>query len=273
MCLGIISLLDQTYFSHHFVSAQSVARLLSVKEPSRSMKVITASSLIGLAIATVNVATSGTGILTRDGLLTAPSANISTAGHFRGDFNNGACMFKNYKPSAPYRIYGAAISDKSWYAAGYCGACVDMRGPIGTTIRTMVVDKCNKCPTFFNVFDDGYKELARFGDERIQVEWQIVSCDFQRPITVVNKEASNKWWWSVQIQDANYPVFNLRVSKAGQNNWIQAVAKDWNYFEQPGKDSLGDKVDLWIECSNGNAVMLLDVSTAGNHRTVARTNC
>lgn len=59
-----------------------------------------------------------------------------TSTHYGGNLNGGTCSFVSY--SLPAGIYGTAFSGSNWNLAGNCGACIEVTGPNGKKIKTMV---------------------------------------------------------------------------------------------------------------------------------------
>lgn len=59
-----------------------------------------------------------------------------TSTHYGGNLNGGTCSFVSY--SLPAGIYGTAFSGSNWNLAANCGACIEVTGPNGKKIKTMV---------------------------------------------------------------------------------------------------------------------------------------
>jgi expansin (peptidoglycan-binding protein) len=136
------------------------------------------------------------------------------------------------------------------------------------------LDKCTGCNFDINIFDEAYYQLATKSQDRINVELGIVSCDFSAPLAVQNKEGTSAYWFSMQVQNANWPVYDMDVSIDGGRTWTLAVSRDYNFFEHPTGQSFGASVvDLRITCSNGKVVEMKGVSVAGNSKQYATSNC
>jgi hypothetical protein len=70
-----------------------------------------------------------------DYLGTASYSGSST--WYGGNLNGGACSFTTLS-SLPAGIYGTAYSGAVWDNAAECGACIEVVGPSGATIKAMV---------------------------------------------------------------------------------------------------------------------------------------
>jgi expansin (peptidoglycan-binding protein) len=110
--------------------------------------------------------------------------------------------------------------------------------------------------------------------DKITVEWHIVSCRFSSPLAIQNAPGASKHWFSMQIQNSNYPVSHMEVSTDHGETWQGTVSRDYNFFE--GEKVAGfetDAVDLRISCFNGNVVDMKNVSVANDKKVWADSNC
>ena len=63
-------------------------------------------------------------------------SNSGQATYYGGNISGGTCSFSTY--SLPSGIFGTALSDSNWDNAGNCGACIEVTGPSGNSIKAMV---------------------------------------------------------------------------------------------------------------------------------------
>lgn len=124
--------------------------------------------------------------------------------------------------------------------------------------------------------EGGYNTLlnGQAFKDKIDIEWHIVSCRFAQPLAVQNAPGASPRWFSVQIQNSNYPVSHVEVSNDGGKTWESTVSKDYNFFEGArvaGFDT--DTVDLRISCFNGRVVNMKDVAVAKDKKVWATSNC
>lgn len=124
--------------------------------------------------------------------------------------------------------------------------------------------------------EGGYNTLLNgqpFKD-KINVDWHIVSCRFAQPLAIQNAMGASKNWFSMQIQNSNYPVSHVEVSTDHGTTWESTVSKDYNFFE--GAKVAGfntETVDLKISCFNGKVVIMKDVAISQNKKVWATSNC
>lgn len=66
--------------------------------------------------------------------------------HYGGNLNGGMCSFSTY--ALPSGTFGTAFSGSAWQGAGVCGACLEVTGPQGNTIKAMVNQHTHPAPLF-----------------------------------------------------------------------------------------------------------------------------
>lgn len=139
------------------------------------------------------------------------------------------------------------------------------------------MDKCQGCPpNFLKIIEGGYNTLltGQAYRDKINIEWNIVSCRFAQPLAVQNAPSASARWFSLQVQNSNYPVSHIEVSTDNGKTWENTVSKDYNFFEgakMGGFDS--DTVELRISCFNGKVVYMKDVPMEKDKKVWATSNC
>jgi expansin (peptidoglycan-binding protein) len=127
-----------------------------------------------------------------------------------------------------------------------------------------------------NLFEEGYRELVPTSNyrDKINIDWNVVSCAFSSPLAVQNKEGTSKYWFSIQIQNANWPVDAVHVSTDLGNTWENTISKDYNFFERKAGGGFDkDVVDLKISCFGGSVVFVRDVEIKDRKKIWADGNC
>jgi expansin (peptidoglycan-binding protein) len=101
-----------------------------------------------------------------------------------------------------------------------------------------------------------------------------VSCNFGTPLAVQNKEGTSQYWFSMQVQNANWPVDTLDISTDGGQTWQPTVSRDYNFFESAKGGGFGTAtVDLRISCFNNKKVYMKGVTVEDNKKVYATENC
>ena len=138
---------------------------------------------------------------------------------------SGAC---SYDKTSDFHI--AALNVVDWAGSAWCGACADVTGPAGNTVRVRIVDECADCAKGqLDFHPDAFAVLAPKEKGRIPISWSFVACDAQGPVTYKYKDGSNPYWTAVQVRNSRYPIAKLESSKDG-TEWAEAVRQGYNYF-------------------------------------------
>lgn len=139
---------------------------------------------------------------------------------------SGACSYDK-NPADP-NIAALNISD--WAGSAWCGACVDITGPMGDKLRVRIVDECPDCdPGQLDLHPDAFAKLAPTSEGRIDITWSFVACDVTGPVTYKYKDGSNAYWTALQVGNSRLPVTVLESSPDG-STWKGTVRQDYNYF-------------------------------------------
>lgn len=186
------------------------------------------------------------------------------------DLAGGMCSFKGY--TLPSGMFGTALSDSNWEGGADCGVCVSVTGPKGNKITAMIVDQCPGCgPNHLDLFPDAFAKLDDPSKGIINVSWDIVPCGITTPITLKNKEGTSKYWFAMQVMNANLPITKLEVSIDGGVTWKPTTRKPYNFFEQ--ESGFGtDTVDVKVTSSDGKSIIVNDVSIAASTTKAATSN-
>ncbi|KAL5356550.1 RlpA-like double-psi beta-barrel-protein domain-containing protein-containing protein [Aspergillus floccosus] len=189
---------------------------------------------------------------------------------YGGNVSGGTCSFTGY--TLPSGLFGTAYSGAQWNDASQCGACVQVTGPNGNSIKAMIVDQCPECEaTHLDLFQNGFSELAALADGVISIDWSFVSCDIDTPLVLKNKEGTSQYWFSMQVVNANEPVTSLEVSTDGGSTWHATTRTFYNYFENDSGFGT-DSVDVRITGQSGKTVRVNNVGCSSGSSTTASAN-
>ncbi|KAF1915341.1 RlpA-like double-psi beta-barrel-protein domain-containing protein-containing protein [Ampelomyces quisqualis] len=196
-------------------------------------------------------------------------SNLSPAGSKRGDATfyggntaGGMCSFTGY--TIPSGVFGTALSDSNWAGAQACGQCVSVTGPGGNKLTAMVVDQCPGCGNnHLDLYPDAFKKLADPSKGIISVSWDFVPCGITSPIVLKNKSGTSKFWFSMQVMNANVAIAKLEVSTDGGNTWKATTRQPYNFFENPAGFG-ADMVDVKVTSTNGKSIITKGVSIASD---------
>ena len=153
----------------------------------------------------------------------AAPADATGQGTFYDADGTGSCSFD---ASADFHV--AAMNATDYGTADWCGACVQVTGPSGSTV-VRIVDKCPGCAKGdLDLSQTAFGELAPLSAGRIAITWHEVACDVTGPIGYHFKSGDTKFYTPIQIRNARYPIAKLEVQQGGAYAAIPRV--DYNYF-------------------------------------------
>lgn len=139
----------------------------------------------------------------------------------------GNCSFD----ATPNDLMVAAMNHPDYGTADWCGACLEVTGPQGTSVRVRVVDQCPECNTGdLDLSPQAFEMLSPLSAGRIAISWHEVACDVSGPVEYHFKDGANEYWTAIQVRNHRYPIAKLEAMKDGAYVSIQRL--DYNYFVQ-----------------------------------------
>lgn len=166
---------------------------------------------------------------------TPPDTEVITSEKF-GEAHTGVATFYaatgagacSYDKTSDVHI--AALTVSEWAGSAYCGACADVTGPMGNTIRVKIVDLCPDCGEGqLDLHPGAFTELAPMEQGRIPISWTFVACDAVGAVKYKYKDGANQYWTAVQVRNSRFPITKLESSKDG-STWTDVKRLDYNYF-------------------------------------------
>jgi expansin (peptidoglycan-binding protein) len=132
--------------------------------------------------------------------------------------------------------------------------------------------QCPGCGSnHLDLYPDAFAKLADPSKGVINVSWDYVPCGITTPIVLKNKSGTSKFWFSMQVMNANVGVSKLEVSTDGGATWKATTRKPYNFFENPAGFG-ADSVDIKVTGTNGKVVTVKGVSIASNSLKTAGGN-
>ncbi|KAL4792356.1 RlpA-like double-psi beta-barrel-protein domain-containing protein-containing protein [Aspergillus venezuelensis] len=199
------------------------------------------------------------------------AATSGTATFYGGNLSGGMCSFADY--TLPSGLTGVAYSGSAWDSAAECGACVEVTGPDGNTVKAMIVDQCPECEaTHLDLFESAFTTLASASAGIIDISYNIVPCSITTPLTLRNKSGTSAYWFSMQVLNANEAVKSLEVSTDGGETWQETTRSEYNFFENSSGFGT-DSVDVRVTGVSGKVVEVKGVSVESGSSVEADGNC
>lgn len=151
-----------------------------------------------------------------------PFTGANAAFYYDTSARIGAC-------SVPW-LFGdhvAAINLAQWDGAAHCGECLQVTGPLGTTV-VKVLDLCPECTA--GQLDLSPEAFAAIGDPlqgTVPVQWQRVDCPVSGNLTY-RFEGSSEFYLSLQPRNHRHGVQSISVLHNG--NYMPMVRTGSNKF-------------------------------------------
>ncbi len=143
----------------------------------------------------------------------------------------GSCSFD----ASPGDLLVAAMNAPDYGAATWCGACLEVTGPMGTVV-VRVVDQCPGCAHGdLDLSREAFEMISPLAAGRVPITWHAVACEVSGPIAYHFKDGANAYWTAIQIRDHRYPI--ARVEARTGDAWQPIERVEYNYFVE--SDGLG----------------------------------
>lgn len=254
------------------VSTPSVAVDVPVYTPASTPITWAQTTFATSAAASTPSSSSSSGLLTTVGSTVSTLSETLTgeATYYSGNIASGTCSFSGY--TLPSDIFGTALSLTNWDTASNCGACVNVKGSSGKTIKAMIVDKCADCSdNSLDLFQDAFSSLDALATGVLDITWEIVECGIETALELVNKDGVSANWFSMQVVNSNLPVSALHVSVDGGSTWTETTRTDYNFFEYE-QGFATDLVDIKVTSSTGKEVITKNVTVASSQSHTCESN-
>ncbi|OAV96694.1 hypothetical protein PTTG_08504 [Puccinia triticina 1-1 BBBD Race 1] len=179
----------------------------------------------------------------------------------------GNCLFQDWPQ--PKGLGPIAIASNLWNSSSICGACIAITGP-GGTHKGVVSDQCPSCKAdSLDLGPDLWKEVSNGQNPGVlPITWEIVPCNFSKPMEFINKDGVSKYWNSVQVAGADAPIKSLEVMPISNASYGGTARKSWirltkqsnsNYFQPESGKALGESADIKVTCDNGKQIITKNV--------------
>lgn len=170
--------------------------------------------------------------LTPGGNCNDPPPEASGEGTYYSADGTGNCSFD----ATPGDLLVAAMNAADYNNAAWCGACLEVTGPMGT-VTVRVVDQCPECAHGdLDLSREAFERIAPLSAGRVPITWREVACNVSGPIAYHFKDGSNPYWTAIQIRNHRYPIASLEARDG--DSWRAIPRVSYNYFVE--SSGLGD---------------------------------
>lgn len=176
-----------------------------------------------VVLALVGCGSSGESAIPGGSCTDAPPEASGEGTYYDAD-GTGNCGFD----ASPNDLLVAAMNAADYNTAAWCGACLEVTGPMGT-VTVRVVDQCPECVHGdLDLSREAFAMIAPLSAGRVPITWHEVACNVSGPIAYHFKDGSNPYWTAIQIRNHRYPIASLEAQDG--DSWHAIPRVDYNYF-------------------------------------------
>ncbi len=152
-----------------------------------------------------------------------PDDEIGDGTYYSAD-GTGACSFD----ASPNDLLVAAMNAPDYMNAAWCGACLEVTGPMGV-VTVRVVDECPGCAHGdLDLSPQAFQMIAPLSAGRVSIMWHEVACNVSGPIAYHFKDGANAYWTAIQIRNHRYPIAKVEAMVGSAYQDVPRL--DYNYF-------------------------------------------
>jgi expansin (peptidoglycan-binding protein) len=154
----------------------------------------------------------------------APPYSASANATYYTVGSSGACSLANVDGET------TAITSRRWMGSAHCGECLQVTGPLGTTI-VKVTDECPDCThSDLDMSQGAFAKIGALPDGVIPISWQRVDCPVSGGLKLQVQEGVNPYYLSFLADATRQGVTALRIKQNGSATWETTTRLDYGYF-------------------------------------------
>lgn len=123
-----------------------------------------------------------------------------------------------------------AITSRRWMGSAHCGECLQVRGPLGSTI-VKVTDECPDCAVSdLDMTQGAFAKIGVLSDGVIPISWNRVDCPVAGGLKIQVQNGVNPYYMSMLADDTLQGVTAMRIKEASSATWQSLTRQDYGYF-------------------------------------------
>lgn len=127
----------------------------------------------------------------------------------------------------------AAIASSRWIGSGHCGECLDVSGPLGSTI-VQITDECVGCTHDLDMTPAAFAKIANPAQGLANISWQRVDCPVSGGITIQVANSINAFYFSALVENTLQGVAGVAFAPSGSGTFQPLTRETYNYFDFSG---------------------------------------
>ena len=158
--------------------------------------------------------------------------------------SSGACSLLNVDGLT------TAITSRRWMGSVHCGECLNVTGPLGSTI-VKVTDLCPDCDhSDLDLSKGAFAKIGVISDGVIPISWQRVDCPVSGGLKLQVQEGVNQYYLSMLADNTLQGVAALRMRQAASAIWEPLTRLDYGYFNIQSQAANGFNFPLSVEITS-----------------------
>lgn len=127
----------------------------------------------------------------------------------------------------------AAIASSHWIGSGHCGECLEVSGPLGSTV-VQITDECVGCTHDLDMTPAAFAKIANPTQGLANISWQRVDCPVSGGITVQAANGINAFYFSALAENTLQGVAGIAFAPSGSTTFQPLSRDTYNYFDFNG---------------------------------------
>ncbi|MEN1728361.1 MAG: expansin EXLX1 family cellulose-binding protein [Pseudomonadota bacterium] len=153
--------------------------------------------------------------------------------------------------------FSVAMNNPQWGGGVHCGECLELTGPLGSTI-VRVIDLCPECVEGeLNISVQAFAAIADPMPGFANISWERVDCPVSGAINYEFNAGSSPFFFQVKADNHRYGITDMEVLIDGEFEPLARINS--SFFQYPGSDPVNSvtlrlraTTNQWIEAVLGS---------------------
>lgn len=198
-------------------------------------------------------------------LLATAQAQVDPVTIFTGDATTYTSTPGNWASSLPpaeVSTYYAAINGVQFGNSEWCGAWVEVTGPVGSAI-VQIVDKCPECPYGdLDLSPAAFSQVTGATDGRLPISWKWVPAPGERGAVRFYSEGSNPYYLKLQVANSVNPPASMSIFHGG-GYASMARTSDHHFVFLPSSGPISEPFTIKVTDIFGNELVSSGLTISG----------
>jgi expansin (peptidoglycan-binding protein) len=178
----------------------------------------------------------------------------SASGHatYYAAGGQGACSLQNVDGETTAIVY------TRWNGSAHCGECLQVTGPLGSTI-VKVTDECPDCDhSELDMSQGAFAKIGALPDGVIPISWQRVDCPVGGGLKLQVKDGVNPYWFTLLADGTRQGIAAMRAKEHSSSVWQPLTRLDYGYFNFTSSTGLAFPLSIELTSVSGEVLQLSD---------------